>query len=365
MIGSAGRNTGKTGLACLLLKKFSSNQSIIGIKVTTIDRRDGSCPRGGKGCGVCSSLSGNYCITQETGDLPDKDTSRLLAAGASLVFWMRVLRTHLVEGASALLDKISPDAVSICESNSLRTVVEPGLFLMLKEKESGQFKKSAGAVKEHADRTVLFDGKEFDIGLNDINLSDGKWILREHATAIVLAGGKSERMKQDKSMLLLNGRPMIQHVCDQLRNHFDHVLVSANDGEKYSFLGLTIIPDRAPDQGPLMGITSALEASGSDRNLVIACDIPEIDIPLARRMLAESEGHDVVVPRTKEKKLEPLFAVYRKSVLRVMKKVLSSGERRVKAVFDHCDVKYVDLPDTERLNNLNTIEEYEAYIKSG
>ena len=54
MIGSAGANVGKTELACALIKKISKSTDVIGIKVTTIRVKDGQCPRGGNGCGVCS-----------------------------------------------------------------------------------------------------------------------------------------------------------------------------------------------------------------------------------------------------------------------------------------------------------------------
>lgn len=362
MIGSAGRNAGKTELACSLIKKFRASRDVVGIKVTTIKRKDGTCPRGGRGCGVCSSLVGDYCITEETDARSRKDTSRLLAAGAERVFWLRVMKPRLAEGIAALSDIIGRDAISVCESNSLRTVVEPGLFIMVVARKPGRHKASAAAVREYADRTVLFDGEELDIDLNDIDLVDGEWILREHATVIVLAGGESTRMKQDKAMLPINGGPMIGRVCNQLRYHFDQILVSANDFGKYAFLGIDVIPDRVPGQGALMGIASALEASANDLNLVVACDIPEVDITFARRMLREAEDCDAVVPRTDEGFIEPLFAVYRKSVLGAMNDVLSAGERRVRAVFERCRVRYIDLPNAKRLKNLNTMEEYKRYL---
>ena len=65
MIGSAGANVGKTELACELIRKFGKSADIIGIKVTAIKEKDGQCPRGGFGCGVCSSLEGDFCITEE------------------------------------------------------------------------------------------------------------------------------------------------------------------------------------------------------------------------------------------------------------------------------------------------------------
>jgi hypothetical protein len=136
MIGSAGANVGKTELACALIKKFNGIANITGIKVTTIKAKDGQCPRGGQGCGVCSSLDGDFQITEETDSNSHKDTARLLAAGAKRVFWLRVMKTHLKDGIATLPDIIGPDAISICESNSLRKVVEPGLFLMVKARNS-------------------------------------------------------------------------------------------------------------------------------------------------------------------------------------------------------------------------------------
>lgn len=173
MIGSAGANVGKTELACEFIKRFGRDRYLIGIKVTTIKAKDGRCPRGVEGCGVCSSLDGDFYITEEADSISGKDTSRLLAAGAKRVFWLRVMRTHLEEGLVALLDVIGRDVVSICESNSLRNVVEPGLFLMVKSPPLGVlrsgsrvWKKSAQEVKKYADKIVASDSGGFDIELD-------------------------------------------------------------------------------------------------------------------------------------------------------------------------------------------------------
>jgi len=361
LIGAVGRNSGETEFARRVLRQFADRE-IIGIKVTAIRRSDGSCPRGGDGCGVCSSLEGRYDITEETDPGSHKDTSRLLAGGARRVFWLRVMKANLEEGVNALFDVTGRDAVSICESNSLRNAVRPGLFLMIMEKGSKERKASALAVMDRADRIVYSDGTDFDIDFQDVRLVDGRWILKEHATAIVLAGGDSTRMSSDKSMLPVAGKPMIQHVYDQLQDHFDQMLISANDPEKYAFLDAAVAPDRVPGQGPLMGIASALAISDNELNLVVACDVPDIDVTLAHRMLDLAKDHEIVVPRVDRQHFEPLFAVYRKSVAAKMNEMLSAGERRIRALFDECRTRYVDLPASVYPRNLNTMREYEAYV---
>ena len=185
LIGSAGANVGKTEFAGTIISKFSKDRDIIGIKVTTIKAKDGKCPHGGTCCGVCSSLKNDFCITEETCATSGKDTARLLVAGASRVLWLRVMKKSLAEGINTLLDIIPPDTPLVCESNSLRHAVQPGLFIMITAPSSKKWKTSARSVKEYADRIIVSNGSSFNIDIDRIKLVNTKWILSENATAII------------------------------------------------------------------------------------------------------------------------------------------------------------------------------------
>lgn len=358
MVGAADRNVGKTKFACSLISKFSLQCSIIGIKVTAINKADGGCPRGVSGCNVCSSLQGPFHITEETDRGASKDTCRMLAAGASRVFWLRALKTHLKEGVAALLDIVGDDAVLVCESNSLRRVVEPGLFVMVKSRSGKNCKASAKDAAKYADKIVLFNGDGFDIDANEIELTDGRWACKMQATAIIMAGGDSARMGQDKSMLLIEGQPMIKHIYNQLYPHFNQILISSNDISKYSFPGVKVVPDKVTGQGPLGGIASVLKASANELNFVIACDIPQVDTNLMKMMLRDCSDFDAVVPRIGRSRYEPLFAVYKKGTLAAIEAALLSGNNRIIEALNSCRVKYINLTDTQQLKNLNTMNDY-------
>lgn len=361
MVGALGRGSGKTELSCSLIKKFSPKCDIIGIKVTTIKDPKGGCPHG-PGCGACSSLEADYDIIEETDSESDKDTCRMSAAGAEQVFWLRALKAHLEDGMSALVDAVGNDAICVCESNSLRKVVEPGLFIMIESREGQEPKASAVEVGRYADMSVSFDGAEFDFDIEDIGLAEGKWSYRAKATAIIMAGGESTRLGQDKSMLDVAGQPMIKHIYDQLRPHFNQILISANDISKYSFVGAEVVADRIAGQGPLMGIASVMEASANEMNFVIACDIPQVDTFLMRRMLRECRDCDGAVPRLGGYCYEPLFAVYRKSMLAAMNKLLASGKRKIDEVYKHCRISYIDIADSQRPGNINTMADYREFV---
>jgi molybdopterin-guanine dinucleotide biosynthesis protein A len=365
MIGSAGSNVGKTELACALLGKIGEGSGVIGIKVTTIRDKEGQCPRGGEGCGVCSSLEGVYSIVEELDSSSEKDTARLLAAGASRVFWLRVREEHLLEGMTALLDIVGHDTVSICESNSLRKVVEPGLFLMVGSRNTKNWKSSALGVKKCADRILISDGSSFDFDPNRIKFINGKWKIKQPATAIIMAGGESRRMGIDKSMLSIKGQSIIEVICEQLQGSFEEILISASQMDKFAFLGFKVIPDKVPKRGPLMGIASALEASSNEYNFVVACDIPKINLSCINKMLTEAieSRVDIVVPVTGQEKYEPLFAIYHKSALETINKTLLSGKNKITDIFSMCRVKYIEMNNKDWLINLNTIADYEEFQK--
>ncbi len=362
MIGSAGRNIGKTELACSIIEKFRDKHQIIGAKVTTIHESDGKCPRGGDGCGVCSSVEGEYCITEETNAGGDKDTGRLLAAGAQKVYWLRVFEEHMAEGADALLSLIPEEALVVCESNSLRSFIEPGCFLMVRPKGSEAIKESARAVIGHVDRFAVSDGESFDFSLADLEVIGKRWALQSEATAIVMAGGGSERMGSDKSMLDVGGKPLIGHICEQIGPFFKQVLISSNEVENYSFLGLEIVPDRIPGQGPLMGVASALAVSKYDRNFVVACDIPDLDMSVVLYLLRAARSRDGAALSTGQDCFEPMFAVYNKQVLNALEDSLSRGNFKAVDFLNRNDFKFIEISDPGWLKNLNTRQDYEEYV---
>lgn len=157
LIGSTGRNSGKTSIAIEFIEKWKKHFSIFGLKVTTIHEKNGKCPRGGEGCGVCATLEGNYEIIEEIDLDKKKDTSMLLKAGADRVFWIKTLKENTADAIEDFMRRVPQDALIICESNTLRKTVKPGFFIMLNSTDTKHVKESAKQVMGEADTVMSYD----------------------------------------------------------------------------------------------------------------------------------------------------------------------------------------------------------------
>jgi hypothetical protein len=154
LIGSTGRNAGKTTLAAALLRHFTAARPLIALKVTAVEARSGLCPRGGAGCGACSLGGADFLLEEERETAREKDTARLLASGAARVFWLRSLRSALAEGFAAFERVLPPGALVAAESNALRELLCPAFFVMIEQE--GAVKPSAARVAHLADAVLRY-----------------------------------------------------------------------------------------------------------------------------------------------------------------------------------------------------------------
>lgn len=188
-------------------------------------------------------------------------------------------------------------------------------------------------------------------------------MTKNKSTAIILAGGNSSRMGADKCMLPVNGKPLITHVAAQLTDAFDEILIGSNQPEKFRFMGLPVVPDIKKNIGPLMGIYSCLKASANKLNFVTACDIPIMNITLIKEMISISGKYDAVMPVNPSQHLEPLFAVYNRSVIPHIETMLMQGCYKIARLPEFATVHLIPVK-TEGWFNLNQKSDYERFIQS-
>lgn len=186
----------------------------------------------------------------------------------------------------------------------------------------------------------------------------------EPAAAIILAGGRSRRMRREKPLLPVCGRSLIESLVEQVRPSFATILVSAGDRSKFTFLGLPVVEDETPGLGPLPALLTALRASPCRINFVMACDIPVVHLPFVEKILALAPDNEIVVPRYRDGKFEPLFAAYDRGIVPAIARQVAGGDLRISSLFRTCRTGFVAMDGQDWFRNLNTIEEYHDYLKT-
>ncbi len=161
LISGNGRNVGKTTLACRIISHLSKTNEVTGIKISSHFHNYNAEPLVEK--------DGEFVILKEK-DTNQKDSSRMLQAGASHVFYVMAKKNYLDKAFRSLIPFLDNQAV-VCESGGLHQYIQPGIFLFVNEKERKIEKP------EHLDFNPVVvenDGTEFNYDINSLSFSDHK-----------------------------------------------------------------------------------------------------------------------------------------------------------------------------------------------
>lgn len=183
-------------------------------------------------------------------------------------------------------------------------------------------------------------------------------------SGIVLAGGLSRRLGRDKAVEPIGGEPLIARCIGRLSAVADEIIVVVNGIERGKQLPLPsscrVAVDVYVDSGSLGGIFSGVSAMGDGWGVVVACDMPFLNIALLRYMLSLREGFDAVVP-VLDGRPEPTHALYSKTCLQCIEHRLQAADLKIARFFDDVSVRYVsqkevDAHDPDHLSffNVNT-----------
>ncbi len=183
---------------------------------------------------------------------------------------------------------------------------------------------------------------------------------------IILAGGKSSRMGQDKGLMEVDGQPMVRRVIDVLSPLVNKVLIIAND-PAYSRFGYPVYPDLIPGKGPAGGIYTGLTHTGTEKNICLSCDLIRINEGLLRFLIRESKDSEITVAKHGQK-TEPLIGIYRKKCLSGWKKLLEQDLLKLQDMIEHFEVNKVAItPDMDfyhdhLFDNINAPEDLNKHL---
>ncbi|MBS7606801.1 molybdenum cofactor guanylyltransferase [Candidatus Bathyarchaeota archaeon] len=203
-------------------------------------------------------------------------------------------------------------------------------------------------------------------------------------TAIILAGGSSERFGADKGLVKLANKPLILHVIERVRDLVDEVIVSVKSNAQLSLYrplmsncDKIVVDMEGFPACPLTGALTGLANSGGEYSILLPCDTPFISRSVIDLLFEIAVGVDAVIPRWPNGYIEPLQAVYKtSSALKSARESLERGEIRMQSMISRLRrVRYLSTLvigeiDQKMLTffNINTpidLKKAEALIKRG
>jgi molybdopterin-guanine dinucleotide biosynthesis protein A len=176
-------------------------------------------------------------------------------------------------------------------------------------------------------------------------------------------------MGQAKAMLPFDGEPLIVHSVRAFREHFPEVVVVAAPDQELPDLPALVVHDEVAYQGPVGGILYGLRAASHEVCFVTSCDAPFLNFSLISHLLSLIDHYDVVVPFWEER-LQPLHAVYRRSVAPLLQDQLQRNELRPVFLYKKVHTYEVPAEDLRRFDpaglsfrNMNSPADYQAALE--
>jgi molybdenum cofactor guanylyltransferase len=194
-------------------------------------------------------------------------------------------------------------------------------------------------------------------------------------TGIILAGGANTRFKGlIKSKLIIGGQTIISRIIDTIHDIFREIIIITNTPEEFSEYKYKTAGDHFVKAGPLGGIHAALKTSMNEAVFVFAGDMPFLDKSLIIEQIHayDTGNYEIFAPRINEK-IEPLHAIYNKSILNKLEDYLANNRSyAVRDFLELINAGYMQLEETERttkaflnINRPSDISVVEQMLKIG
>ncbi len=179
-------------------------------------------------------------------------------------------------------------------------------------------------------------------------------------TGIILAGGKSSRMGEDKGLLLLNGVPMVQHLIHLFEELKIPTIIIANNSE-YKQFNLPIFNDIVEEKGPAGGILTGLTHSPTEKNIIVSCDSPFVTKELILFLIKSHQENQVTIPFY-QNRIHPLIGIYEKSARRIIQSCIERKQLKIRFILEELNTRQIEIPEHiaqngKSLTNINTKEE--------
>jgi len=186
----------------------------------------------------------------------------------------------------------------------------------------------------------------------------------ENTSWVILAGGQASRMGgNDKGLVELAGRAMIEHVIDTLEPQTSSITINANrNQERYKTYG-SVFGDHIQDYpGPLGGMHAALHHLNNEWIGFVPCDCPQLPADLISRMAEACQSDTDIAVAHDGEHIQPVVTLLNRRILPKLERFLANGDRKIILLYKQCNMITVDFSDQPNaFVNLNTPQELQKF----
>jgi molybdopterin-guanine dinucleotide biosynthesis protein A len=190
-------------------------------------------------------------------------------------------------------------------------------------------------------------------------------------TGVILAGGQARRLGgRNKASLMLGATTVLERQLDRLRHATQDVIIVASDRQAYRSANVRVVEDLRPGDGALGALYTAIHESGTDRTLIVACDMPFISVDFLGYLMSAGRDVDIAIPRT-ARGYEPLCATYSRGSADGILRLLEENRFKLADVatipgLNVREIRQAELapfgPEDTLFFNINTPEDYARAI---
>jgi len=182
-------------------------------------------------------------------------------------------------------------------------------------------------------------------------------------SCVIFAGGKSSRMKTDKSLLPFGGyNTLAQFQYERLSKIFKKVYISTKDSKKFDF-NANFIEENSDVFAPTAGFVEIFKKLDDERFFVISVDSPFISLDIISKIYKnDSLEVDVTIAKSNEQ-IEPMCAIYHRSLKNKFETMLKEDNHKLGILLNSSNVKYIEFKDSFSFKNLNYPNEYKEAKK--
>lgn len=181
-------------------------------------------------------------------------------------------------------------------------------------------------------------------------------------TCVILSGGKSSRMGEDKSLLPFStSKTLIQYQYDRLKPYFKNIYISSKTN-KFDFIEEEfLILDKNKDIfSPILALDTIFDKFKNQKVFLITVDTPLVTIESISKLIEESADYDICIAQTE--KTHNLCGIFSSSISLTIKNMITNDIHKINHLIKNNKYKIIEFPNNNEFINLNNKEEYDKAL---